>query len=43
LGLFVLGERPDKNGCSHVLYYTTFPITSGGIALGTGGEDDGSI
>src|SRR5260370_3341399 len=34
LVLFVLGERSDKNGCSHAYYYTTFPITSGGIALG---------
>lgn len=33
LVLFVLGEWSDKNGCSHALYYTTLPITSGGIAL----------
>src|SRR5258707_1824993 len=33
LVLFVLGERSDKNGCSHALYCTTFPITSGGNAL----------
>src|SRR6266568_5738240 len=33
LVLFVLGERSDKNGCSHTSYCTTFPTTSGGIAL----------
>jgi hypothetical protein len=31
--LFVLGHRADTNGCSHALYCTTFPITSGGKAL----------
>ena len=31
--LFVLGQRSDKNGCSHAWYYTTLPTTSGGIAL----------
>src|SRR6266704_5468698 len=34
LVLFVLGERSDKNGCSHTSYCTTLPTTSGGIALG---------
>src|SRR6266704_1076970 len=33
LVLFVLGERSDKNGCSHTSYCTTLPTTSGGIAL----------
>src|SRR5258708_38089658 len=35
LVLFVLRERSDKNGCSHALHCTTFPITSGGNALGS--------
>src|SRR5258708_16270000 len=35
LVLFVLGERAAKNGCSHAFYYTTFPITSLCIPLGT--------
>src|SRR6266487_5533746 len=33
LVLFVFGHRSDKNGSSHISYYTTFPITSGGNAL----------
>jgi hypothetical protein len=33
LALFVLGQRSNKNGCSHAYYYTTLPITSGGFAL----------
>src|SRR6266568_2629210 len=37
LVLFVLGERSNKNGCSHAFYSTTLPNTSGGIALGAAG------
>lgn len=35
LMLLVLGQRSDKNGCSHAFYYTTLPTTSGGFALGS--------
>ena len=31
--LFGLSQWADKNGCSHTLYCTTFPIASGGNAL----------
>src|SRR5260221_3765805 len=34
LMLFVLGQKADKNGCSHTWWYTTLPTTLGGIALG---------
>ena len=34
LVVFVLGKRSDKNGLSHTLYCTTFPITFGVYALG---------
>jgi hypothetical protein len=33
LVVFVLGQRSDKNGFSHTLYCTTFPITFGVYAL----------
>jgi hypothetical protein len=33
--VFVLGKRSDKNGFSHPLYCTTFPITFGVYALVT--------
>lgn len=31
--MFVLAQAADKNGCSHAIYCTTFPITSGENAL----------
>ena len=34
LAVFVFGKRSDKNGWSHTLYCTTFPITFGVYALG---------
>jgi putative transposase len=33
--MFAFGERSDKNGFSHPLYCTTFPITFGVYALGS--------
>jgi hypothetical protein len=35
--VFVFGQWSDKNGFSHTIYHTTFPITFDGNALGASG------